>query len=157
MRGRRSRSQGTVVFVSATIALVTLAVVLGVAVMRGGPTALSASVPAARCDITIKGSNSGSRSITFTHSMSRVRIKNGWWKKLGSWYGEVRPGGSLNSVARVSLGCNLRRRYRLYFTTSKFSDVVCYYPSTKGYTGARVINLGDISRYFDPNRSTSSC
>ncbi len=137
-------------------AAIVLAVLLGAADIPG-PSELTASVPAAACDITIKGSNSGSRPITFTHSMSRVRIKKGWWKKLGSWHGEARPGGSLNSLARVSLGCNLQRRYRLYFTSSKWSDVSCYYPSSKTYTTRLTINLGDISRYFDPNRSTSSC
>lgn len=156
MRGRGSESRRTLAFLIAAFALIMLAALLRVADIRG-PAELTASVPAARCDITFKGRNSGSRSIAFHHSMSRVRIKNGWWKKLGSWSGEARAGGSLNSMARVSMGCNLQRRYRLYFTKSKWSDVVCYYPSSKTYTKRLVINLGDINRYFDPNRSTSSC
>ena len=109
------------------------------------------------CDITIRGSNSANYTITFDHSMSRVRNRTGWWKKLGSWRGQARPGGTLTSTARLDFKCSANRRYRLYFSRSNSSDVTCYYPSSTSYTTQTQLNLGDISRYFAASRNTSSC
>lgn len=113
--------------------------------------------PLAACDITFRGSNTGSYTITFEHSMSRVRNKTGWWKKLGSWHGTARAGGSLTSTVRTDFGCSAQRRYRLYFERRSGEDATCYYPSSTSFTDRTSIDLGDVARYFDPARSTSSC
>lgn len=109
------------------------------------------------CDVTIRGSNSGASTITFGHSMSRVKVRGGLWKKLGSWEATAKPDGSLASTVRLDFGCSPKRRYRLYFARKDGSDAVCYYPSSASWTTRTTLNLGDLANYFEPDRSTSSC
>ncbi len=111
----------------------------------------------AGCDITFRGTNSGPYGITFSHQESRVKVRRGFWKRLGNWYGTARAGGTLTSTVTLDLGCSLARQYRLYFERRSGEDVTCEYPGNGGWTDRRSIDLGDLSRYFDPNRSSVSC
>lgn len=141
--------------IGASIALV-LACVLIAAGNVEPPRRLSTS-GSAGCDVTFRGTNSGRHTITFEHGQSRVKIRRLTWKRLGSWSENVRPGGTLSSTVRLAFGCDAQRRYKLYFGRSGGGDVSCYYPGPDRFTNSRSLNLGDIERYFDPQRSTASC
>jgi hypothetical protein len=140
--------------------------ILGAVVLGAGLLVSADSAAAGRpstdeptgCDVTFRGTNSGSSSITFEHGLSRVKVRRLTWKKLGSWSQRIVAGGSLSSTVRLDFGCGAQRQYKLYFERSGGGgDVSCYYPSSGSFTESQAINLGDVDRYFDPARSTSSC
>lgn len=110
------------------------------------------------CDITIKGHHGGSSgSILFDFNLSEVKNQVGWWAQLGvGEYGYDRltlePGDLFSEVFNRDFSCNARRQYRLYFEATvegRRYEYVHYYPAQGDHTRETVIELGDVSRFFD--------
>ncbi|MEO0556843.1 MAG: serine hydrolase domain-containing protein [Bacteroidota bacterium] len=124
----------------------------------------SASLPAVEpalsdaldCDITIQGHHGGSKGrIQVRLHSSEVRNNVGWWGDIGTnGYNIVflDPGQRFSEVVRQDFGCNARRKWRFPLRATvdeRDYDFVYYYPSDDGFTRETVIDLGDVSRFFD--------
>jgi hypothetical protein len=64
------------------------------------------------CTVSFKAHNASSRYWTAISRDSQVRIKGGWWKKLGTsvWIG---PGQTKHWSYNLSIGCKPSREFRL--------------------------------------------
>lgn len=112
----------------------------------------------AGCDITLKGHHGGSSgTIVFDFNLSEVKNKTGWWDELGvGKYGydrlSLNPGNLFSEVFSRDFSCNAQRQYRLFLVATvegRRYEYVHYYPAQGDHTRETVIDLGDVSRFFD--------
>ncbi|HIG76289.1 MAG TPA: hypothetical protein EYQ24_17440 [Bacteroidetes bacterium] len=111
------------------------------------------------CTVTIRARNSGSRDIEIDLTDSKVKVRNGLWKRIDKAGGAVRgacsddevsvdhDGETYGETCNLDLGCNTRRRYKFEIKRGGNTHIQ-YYPSANGWTRRTTIDLGDVSRHF---------
>lgn len=110
-----------------------------------------------RCDVTFQGFHGGSEGeIHLDLFLSEVRTRIGWWAKISRIRNGARkvmnPGDHVSDTANLRLACNAQRRYRFHFWAEVDGSTYnynYYYPSQSGFTQETIIDLGDVSRFFE--------
>ena len=120
------------------------------------PTA-APPVPEARaaCTVTVRASNGGPAPIEVDLAASRVRTKNGLWKRLAPRDGlctrptlHLGPGAqALGESCTLGLSCRRDRQYRFRVTLGERARWLDF-PSAEGTTQAATLDLGDLARLF---------
>lgn len=98
---------------------------------------IAASMPMsveAGCKITIKVKNNKNHPITVDWKSSKVKIKGGTFKKLGTNSQSVPPGQTVSHSYNADFGCNKNRQYKIYWSGSGGSDGWVYHPGPNGFT-----------------------
>lgn len=133
--------------------LVALLFCLTGASVTSAERAESAAVVHLGCDVTIRGSHGGaSGSIELQLGESDVRNRVGWWKTIHGGIITLETRESFSEVVRLDFGCNARRRYRFFFEANVDGtryQYMHYFPNENDFTQQTLIDLGDVSRFFD--------
>jgi hypothetical protein len=87
----------------------------------------------AGCKITITVDNDKSHPITVNWKESKVKIKGGIFKKIGTNSQTIPKGMSKNHAFSADFGCKKNRQYKIYWSGGG-SDGWVYYPSASGFT-----------------------
>jgi len=88
----------------------------------------------AGCAITLKFKNIGTAPVNVNFSSSKVRLKNGTWKKLVNGTGPtIAPSQSETITYNAVFGCKNQRRYKINFKKGGASWNQ-YYPSATSFT-----------------------
>ncbi len=117
----------------------------------GSPIRLHPSPPG--CDVTIRGFHGGaSGAIELQLGESQVRNRVGWWTTIGGGIVALETREPFSEVVGLDFGCNAHRRYRFYFEANVDGtryQYVYYFPNEDDFTQQTLIDLGDVSRFFD--------
>ena len=103
------------------------------AVAVAGALTLGASSAHAGCKIEIDVKNSTGHTITVNWKSSKVKVKNGIFKKLGTNSQTIGKGATKSHSYNADFGCNKKRQYKVYWSGGG-EDGWEYYPSTSGFT-----------------------
>ena len=107
----------------------------------GGPAS-------ADCRVTLKASNAGARAVVVVWEESHVRIRTGWWTKLGGRAeSRIAPGGEALWVYETEVGCAAERRWRFFLRRSDGHEQMLYVPRDS-FTASTTVDLGDVHRVF---------
>ncbi len=105
------------------------------------------------CDVTIRGVHGGATgTIELQLGESDVRNRVGWWTTIGGGIVSLETRQSFSEVVSLDFGCNAHRRYRFYFEANVDGtryQYMYYFPNENDFTQQTVIDLGDVSRFFD--------
>lgn len=128
----------------------------------GAETALHAR-QGAGCDVTIRGHHGGQTG-TISWDLARSLRRSSIGLLMGNWksFRDQRTGGDLvervlpsehfSRVVRLDFGCDTGRQYRFFFraeVASQEFEYTHYYPNDIQRTSELVIDLGDVSRFFE--------
>lgn len=87
----------------------------------------------AGCKIKVDVKNKTGSTINVDWKDSKVKIKNGTWKKLGTNSQTIGKGATKSHSYNATFGCNKNRQYKIYWSGAG-QDGWEYYPSTSGFT-----------------------
>jgi hypothetical protein len=87
----------------------------------------------AGCKITITVDNDKNHSITVNWKASKVKIKGGFFKKIGTNSQTIPKDKSKDHAFSADFGCKKNRQYKIYWSGGG-SDGWVYYPSASGFT-----------------------
>ncbi|MCP5054389.1 MAG: hypothetical protein GY940_44895 [bacterium] len=105
-----------------------LIVIIAMAILVSTPMSVEAG-----CKITITVKNDKNYTITVNWKTSKVKIKGGIWKKLGTNSQTIGKGKERSHSYNATFGCNKKRQYKIYWSGGG-SDGWEYYPSSSGFT-----------------------
>lgn len=116
---------------------------LGVASMLLASTALATgSAPTlAACSINIAYDNRDSTTAKVHLKDSKVKIRYGVYKKLGTGTISVGAHQTLYEVEYLDFGCNNDRRYKFKVTENGRGSRTIYRPSSSGWTRTRNLTV----------------
>lgn len=100
------------------------------------------NVATAGCAINLKFKNTEDVRILVSAFSSKVKTKNGAWKKVINYNGplHIEPGQSKSIPFRATFGCNKNRRYKLLFVKEGTSWYQ-YYPSASSFTKKTTVSI----------------
>ncbi len=87
----------------------------------------------AGCKIEIDVKNDTGHTISVDWRDSKVKIKNGVWKKLGTNSQTIKKDKTKSHSYNATFGCNKQRQYKIYWSGGG-EDGWEYFPSTSGFT-----------------------
>ena len=103
-------------------------------VLSGAAGVVAVAQPAsAGCQVNIEVHNLDAVAGTVDWSDSKVKIRNGIYKKLGTTSTVVQAGDTISEDFALTFGCNTDRRYQFNFEQAGNSQTI-YVPSSSGWT-----------------------
>jgi hypothetical protein len=104
-----------------------------VALLVGG--SLATVQPAlAGCNVNVTFVNKDNKKATIHLADSKVKVKNGVYKKLGTTNLSVNANDDKQRSFQLDLGCSFQRRYKFYVTESGEGSKTIYKPNSTGFT-----------------------
>ena len=105
-----------------------------------GTAALTDSPVEAGCDINVEVHNTGSQTITVDWGDSKVKVKGGTWKKIGSSAVSIAAGDTKTEDFKATFNCGAKRRYKIKSTEGSSSKTT-YHPGTSSWTTAQTVHV----------------
>lgn len=102
------------------------------ALLAGGLVAVPTAAQAG-CKITVKVKNDKNKDIVVDWRDSKVKIKGGIWKKLGTNSQTIPKGKTKSHSYNATFGCGKKRQYKVYWSGGG-SDGWKYYPDSNSFT-----------------------
>lgn len=102
-------------------------------ILATGLLTFGTSAAHAGCKIEIDVKNSTGHQISVDWKSSKVKIKNGVFKKLGTNSQTIANGATKSHSYNADFGCGKQRQYKVYWSGGG-EDGWEYYPSTTGFT-----------------------
>ena len=111
----------------------TVRAVFLIAILAGGSIA-TVQPALAGCNVNVTFVNKDSKKATVHLADSKVKVKNGTYKKLGTTNVSVSANDDRQRSFALDLGCSFQRRYKFYVTESGEGSRTIYKPNPNGFT-----------------------